>query len=357
VLEKRNTVTNTRTMVLFTGDEASFLDDRLVIDLGLKQAFVSRHGENDLPSGPYATIHQYLSLYDAQTLPSLAATYKLNEHNSVFAGVSTSFRTPQNYSLFDSVNLTSTAYNNGLAPASKQKAEQAIQFEIGHRYQGELINTSASVFAYAYKNRQYQTSVIDPTSPGNTILENINVGNTFTYGADFEIGTRPIHNFRPYFSAELMSAKLQSDFQTTGTLSGAKIVDYLPTKGKYVPNAPEFQSAIGVDYDDGHVLGNFNVKYTGRQFSTLVNDQQIDGFAVANAMIGYRFEDFNGAKAPTLRLNLYNLADQMRLTQAATVTSNAASTIGRKGSTISSSTPFYYVGSGFAAIVTLSSGF
>jgi len=357
LLMKRNTITNTRSNIIFAGDEISLLNDSLIVDVGVKQAFISRHGQNLLPSGPNANITPYRSLWDNETLPTLSATYKLNEHASVFAGFSTSFRTPQNYELYDTVSLTSSASNNGLVKAVNQKPEHALQVEFGHRYQTDLINTSVSVFGYHYQSRQVQTNVPDPTSPGNFISDNINAGSTTSYGVDFEAGTRPFHDFRPYISAEFLHATLDGDILTSGKVGSVSIGDYLPTRGKTVPNTPAMTGFVGVSYDNGHLFGDANVKLTGSQYATFMNDERINGYARVNAMVGYRFEDFALLKAPQLRFNVYNIGNQQNLTQASTVTQNAHATTGRLGSTIASSTPYYYVGQGLAAIVTLSSGF
>lgn len=359
VLMKRDTITNTRTNIIFAGDEASFLNDKLTVDAGIKQAFVSRHGQNLLPSGTAAgsaQIQQYLNLNDSRTLPTLAVSYKFDDVNTGFAGIAQSFRTPQNYTLFDSVSLTSASANNGLTPAlTKQKAETATEIEFGHRYQSNFITAATTLFGYKYKDRQFQTNVLD--SSGNYDSENINIGGTTTYGADFEIATARVNGFSPYASFEVLHATQDANLPTSSTLNGKTITDYLRTKGKRVPNTPETSAYVGVDYDDGHWLGNFNVKYTGKQFSTFTNDESIDGYASANAMIGYRFDDFGPAKAPELRVNLSNITDRVGLTQASSVQTNAQKTTGLQGGTINGSAPSYYVGQGFAAIVTLSSGF
>ncbi len=357
LLEKRNTVTNTRTNIIFGGDEISLLGDKLVLDIGVKQAFVSRHGDNELPSGPYATITPYRNLTDTETLPVLGVSYKPNPQNQFFAGLATSFRTPQNFSLFDSVSLTSTAANNGFVVGGKQKPERAIQIEAGHRYQGDVLTTAVSVFGYHYQSRQFQTNIPDPAGGNVFISQNINAGNTTTYGIDAEVGTRPINNFRPYVSAEYLHATLDGDIQTSSSLNGKTINDYLPTRGKYVPNAPQFSAAVGVDYDDGHLFGNLNIKYTGMQYSSFTNDESVGSYGRVNMGIGYRFDDFSYAKKPEIRLNLYNIADQTVLTGVNSVSSTAKNITGRNGGTISGSAPSYYVGQGFAALVTLSSAF
>lgn len=355
--QKRDTITNTRTNVIFAGDTINLLNDALIVDVGVKQAFISRHGSNYLPSGPFSTITANRNLNDSETLPVFGATYKLNQENAVFGGFSTSFRTPQNFSLFDSVSATNISATNGFVPGGRQKPERAIHFEVGHRYQSDVINTAITGFYYHYQGRQFQTSVPDPTGGTSFISQNINAGNTSAYGVDFEVGTRKIGNFRPYASIELLHATLDGDIQTSGSLNGKTILDYLPTRGKLAPQAPDVTAFVGIDYDDGHLFGNVNVKYTGRQYSSFTNDESISGYARMNAGVGYRFSDLGPAKKPELRLNLYNIADQKSLTGAAGVNATAANITGRRGSTISGAAPTYYVGQGFAAIVTLSSGF
>lgn len=356
--QKRDTITNTRTNTLFAGDTISLFDDRLTLDVGVKQAFISRHGENHLPSGTYATITPYKSLQDSETSPVFGVNYKLDTENSLFGGLSTSFRTPSNFTLFDSVGTTSINATNGYSRATTYKPERAIHLELGHRYQSDVLNTSVSAFAYHFQSRQFSTTILDPAGGNGTISSNINAGNTTNYGVDFEMGTRRINNFRPYMSAELQRATLDGDIQASGKIGSTNVNDYLPTRGKRAPNTPEFSAFVGIDYDNGNYFGNFNVKYTGPQYSTFMNDERIPGYARANAAIGYRFDDIAFAQKPTIQLNLLNITDQINLTQAAGVQTNAAAVTGRRGSTIAKSgTPSYYVGQGFAAIVTLSSGF
>ncbi len=351
-LEKRNTITNTYTKVLFVGDTATFLDDRLTVDAGIKQAFVTRDGNNMLPAGPTAPIPQYLHFNDTQTLPTLGVSYKLDDHNQIFAGVSTTFKTPANYALFGTVSATSGAYT----PPVPEKDETAVHAEIGHRYQGEQFDTAVTLFGYQMSNRQQQTNYLEPGST-SSISVTTNVGSTTSYGLDAEIGTHPINNIRGYASVEFLHDVLDGNLPSAGTLNGKTIADNLPTKGKFVPGEAAFSAAIGLDYDDGHWFGNASVKYIGRQFGSYTNDDFINGYARLNAGIGYRFDDYGYAKAPTLRLNLYNLADQTNLTGVYTSSTNTAKTTGIKGSSISSSGAYYYVGQGFSAIVTLSAGF
>lgn len=346
--ERRNWITKTYTNEVFAGDTWS-PTGALDIDFGIKQIYVTRHLQNLLPGA-----NQYVNSDNNQTLPSAGIRYKLDNKNQVFASVGTTFRTTPNYALADafstSSGLKTTVGTGHLAP------EQAITGEIGHRYQGELIATSVSAFGTLYKNRQVTTNIIDPTGGTGTVSYNLNAGSVTTYGIDFEAGTRPLWGgWRPYVSAEILRTRLNNNLQTT-TTTGA--LDYLPTKGKQLPQAPRFIGALGMDYDDGSIFGNFTYKYVDKQYATFTNDESMPAHMDANTSIGYRFSDYGFAKSPEIKLNIYNLFNVRSLTGVSGVQSNALPTKGVKGGTIASSgTPSYYMGEGFAAIVTLRTAF
>jgi iron complex outermembrane receptor protein len=70
-----------------------------------------------------------------------------------------------------------------------------------------------------------------------------------------------------------------------------------------------------------------------------------------------RLPNIGVVKRPELRLNFINLTDAKFLSGVATVTPNAETAVGIHGTTIAGSTPTYYVGTGFAAVLTLAAGF
>ena len=85
--------------------------------------------------------------------------------------------------------------------------------------------------------------------------------------------------------------------------------------------------------------------------------QPMPGFGRVNGSIGYRFSDIGPIKAPEIKLTLSNLLNSRQLTGISSVTSNANATVGVRGSTIAGSTPYYYQGEGFSALVTARAAF
>ena len=154
-----------------------------------------------------------------------------------------------------------------------------------------------------------------------------------------------------------MRTEILDNMPTASMLGGDNINDFLPTKGKQLPGAPNFSAGVGLDYDDGHVFGNLAYKYQGPQYSTFMNDQTMPGFGRLNGAIGYRFSDMGFVKAPEIKLSLSNILNSRQMTGVSSVITNAVPTIGAKGGTIAASTPYYYVGEGFSAMLTARAAF
>jgi len=332
--------------VLFLADTLSLLNDTLQIDAGLKYAMVSRRGTNGLPGPQYK-----VGLNSSEPLPRAAIRYKLSQTQQVFASVATNFRSPVEYILYNSYDGFGNLYSKG----TNQADEYSISEELGYRYQGNALDAAVTLFNYNFTNRQVATTIDEG---GALIGSNINAGGQTSRGIDAELGLRPIQHWRPYISAEYLHATIDNDFATTATnQAGQATTDYLPTQGKIAVRSPAFQGAIALDYDNGTYFGNFAVKYVGSQYATFMDDEKIPGHAQADATLGFRLPDLGAVHHPEARLNFVNLTDAKFLSGVATVTPNALDTAGRNGGTIAGGSPTYYIGPGFAAVLTLVAGF
>ncbi len=347
-LNRRNTVTQTMTNMLFVGDTWSPFGDKLAIEYGVKQVWINRRVSNFLPGATP------LNTFDDQaTLPQVGFRYKIDEMNQVFGSLGTSFRSTPNFTLTEAYSNSTGALTTPIKPLP---AEQSMTLELGHRYQGEMFSTSLSVFGTHYRNRQISSNIQDPSGGTGTINVAINAGSVDIWGVDGEIGTRRLWGgWRGYVSGELLHTKLL-DNMAAGTTTGA--VDYLQTAGKQLPRAPNYQMGLGVDYDDGHLFGNISYKYIGRQFSTLMNDETMSAYGRLDSGIGYRFDSVGGLIKPEFKLNFYNLQNARSLIGVNGVQPNAQQQIGLLGGVIrASSAPTYYLGQGFAVMASFKTGF
>ncbi len=325
----------TRVYEPFVADVLHLLDNKLTLELGFKEAWVSRDGDNLVP-GP-----QFKARIDnSEPLPRGAVRYQIDPHNQVFLSVSTNFRTPSEQTLFD-------AYYGGEVYAQANtnlKPEYSVSEDVGYRYTGGLLTASATFFNYNFSNRQIATQV-----GGSLINESINAGSQSTYGIDLEAGARRWHGISPYFSAEYLHSIDNDDLQVGET--------YLQTSGKTAVRSPEFQSALGLSYDDGAFFGNFHVKYVGAQYATFMNDEKIPSYATADLAVGVRLPPIGLKGRPELKLNLVNLTGADYLSAVANPTANAKDTIARNGSVIAEASPAYYLSGGFSAMFTFTQAF
>ena len=326
--------TREQAKILFVGDTLTLLDGRLRIDAGLKYAMVNRDGANGLPGPQYR-----VGLNSAQPLPRTALRYQVTPQSQLFASVSTNFRSATEYALYDTYDV----FGNRLTKGAAQRDEYSISEEIGYRYQGRLLDGSLSAFNYNFTNRQVST-LID-----GVIGSSINAGGQTSRGVDAELGLLPVRHLRPYVSAEYLHATIDNDFIVDG--------DTLATAGKTAVRSPKIQAAIGLDFDDGGIFANVSIKYVGAQFATFNDDERMPSHTQADATLGFRLPDLGLVKKPEARLNLVNLTDAKFLSGVAAVQSNAHDAVGVHGTSIAGTAPTYYVGPGFAAVLTLASAF
>jgi iron complex outermembrane receptor protein len=186
-------------------------------------------------------------------------------------------------------------------------------------------------------------------SGGALVNSTINAGSQTSYGLDGEIDYRPAKGFSIYLSGEYLQTRLDDDLAING--------DYLPTKGKQAVSSPKFQFGAGSTYDDGRLFGSTALKYVGRQYATFMNDESIKGYATLDLSIGVHLAGLIDAQRTDLRLNAINVTNPHVLSGVQAISTNAQDTTGRNGTTISGSSPAYYVGSGRAFVVTLSRAF
>ncbi len=325
----------TQTNELFIADVLKLMNDRLTIEAGLKYAMVQRHGVNEVPGPQYDA-----DIYTDEPLPRLGVRYNIDHSNMIFASVSTDFRTASEQTFFNQYYQGTLDYyaNTDLKP------EFSISETLGYRYQGPTVMGSVSLFNYNFTNRQISTI------GGDTGQEqlSINAGGQTTRGVDLEMGTRPWHHISPYASMEYLHATIDNNIQDG--------VDYARTAGKTAIRSPNFQAAIGLNYDDGDFFGQFDVKYVGKQYTTFTDDESIPAYVTPDLSFGYRLPKIGLPSRTVLQLNLINIGSDY-LSGVAAPTINARTTTGVYGTTIGGSAPTYYLAAGLAVLFTAKQAF
>ena len=336
LLAYENQRTATVTKSVFVADSIA-LSPRLTVDIGFKGVNLLRNGRNYLP-GPQTRVRSD----SFAALPRAAVHYDLDDRQQVFANVTTNFRTPNEFTLYDS-------YDGGVVSTrgtDELKNEYSVSQELGYRYIGPSLSASVIGFHYKFRNRQLAT-VVD--NGGALVNSTLNAGGQTSYGVDAEIDYRPARGVSVYVSGEYLRTRIDDDLPVGG--------DYLPTRGKRAVSSPTLQFGAGGTYDDGHLFGSIAGKYVGRQYATFMNDESIRGYATLDLAIGVHLADWLDGKRTDLRVNAINVTDPHVLAGVQSVTTNASDVVGRGGTIIKGNAPSYYIGGGSAVVATISRGF
>lgn len=336
LLAYENARTLTVSKAFFLADSIA-ITDRLTADLGFKGVDVLHSGRNFLP-GPQSGVH-----FDSfAALPRAALHYRIDDRQQVFANITTNFRAPNEYTLYNTYDYGEISTQGTTA----LKNEYSVSQELGYRYIGPNLSFSLTGFHYHFRNRQLST-VID--SGGALVYSTINAGSQTSYGVDGEIDWRPAKGVSLYVSGEYLHTRIDNDMAVGN--------DWLPTRGKQAVSSPSFQFGVGSTYDDGRLFGSTALKYVGRQYSTFMNDESIRAYATLDLSVGVHLAEWIDGKRTDLRVNAINITNPRVLSGVQSVALNAQDTIGRGGTVISGAAPTYYIGSGRAFVVTLARAF
>jgi len=282
----RDQMTVSKAQQIFVQDSIGLMNDRLSLQLGVRNPKIDRDFTNYANEGTPVDYH--IDKTYSQVLPSFGVRYQLSDTRQVFANIAKNMRAPANYAL-------APVKVNGVWVASGVKAETSTNLDLGYRYQGQALTFSGSVFHIDFKDRL--ASAYDATAG---VSWQANTGSVKTQGFELELGSQPVHGWSAYTSLTYTDSKLNDDFKTATTTSQ-------PTAGKVFPNTPRLMLGASLQYAAGPFSAQLRGKHTGKVYSTLTNDESIAGHTAFDLDLGYRLAGTALIKNPTLRLNVSNL--------------------------------------------------
>ncbi|MFT8481978.1 MAG: TonB-dependent receptor [Gluconobacter cerinus] len=321
-------------------DQVKLFHDRLTIDAGLRANMISRSFSQDLPGANFKSVENMFV-----PIPQVLISYQFDQKNQIYVNGTTGYRAPSSFQAQVPV-YSFTSANKASLPLANFQPEYMIGEEIGYRHSGDIM-FNVALFNYNLTHHQI-TSV--SYLPNSTIMisQPIDAGGESAQGVQAEISTRPWHHISAYASGQFMHTRVGNNIAYQG--------DYLRTKGKQEVASPKFTGALGLTYDDGTNFANFNLRYTDSQYATLMNDQSIPSYITSDISLG-RYLPKIGRVRPKAMLSLMNVGDNHYLAQVNGFSGNATTTRGVYGKTLSASQPTYSVGTGFAAVVSVSGTF
>lgn len=342
--QSRDLLTVNTASSLFLQDTVGLMNDRLKLLLGIRNSGIKRDFTNraidSTGSGATYTVQQSFN----KTLPSFGARYQLNNERQVFFNVAENFKAPQSGIFAGLVNGGS--YVNGVLTGYTLKpvhvaAETSTNWDLGYRYAGKEISFSGSLYYIDFRNR-----IAAAYDPINAEYTNYNVGDSVIKGFELESAWRFQPRWSLYGSLTYTLSSINQNLQT-----GAS--SYEATAGKQFPDTPNWMAGVALQYRDGPWSANLSAKYTGKRYSTLVNDESVGDFTLVNFDAGYRLPSTAFFRDPILRFHVYNLFN----TDYLYLNANSGSGFTTRALGAGGSAPSYYVGAPRAFSVMLAADF
>jgi iron complex outermembrane receptor protein len=346
--QNRDTLTISTGKSPFLQDTMTFFNDKLTVQAGIRHMSINRDFTNFASDGAGAGANYKIDRTYGKTLGSLGVKWQLDAAQSVFANVAQNFKAPGNFSYFGL--LTGGAFVGGvLTGASVQNVvvqpETSLNTDIGYRYSSDRLTASGSVFYIDYQNR-----IANQFDPAQGLTIPLNVGPSVIKGFEAEAGWRIARDWRVYGSISRTESTIKQNLRVGATA-------YEPTSGKQLPDTPRWMSALSLQYTHGGWMLGTQAKYTGKRYSTLVNDEAAGGYTLFDLNAAYKFGKTAFLKNPQIKLNVHNVFDKQYLA----LNSGSGSLFTNRATAIAGlpapSSPSYYTGAPRFASVAFTSDF
>ena len=324
----------------YVADTLSFDGDKGVLTFGLRTPRITRQFTNTASEAGGASLNNYsFSKSYSELLPQMGLRYNFSKEHQVFANIGKNFRAPPNFA-FAPTNGNITVTAGVPALTTPIEAETAIATDLGYRYQSKDVSASVTAFNVDFKNRQ--SNAFDAATLKSVYT---NAGKTTKRGIEFEGGSAVYKGFSAYVSATVQEDKLKDDvLVAAGQL--------LPTKGKTYTLLPKYMLGSSVQYSSGPLYLRLKAKHTGKQWATLMNDEEVPAYTLVDFDAGYKLADFDFLKNPLLRLNVSNISNERYRNPNSGSVTNAVAVGARAAQTV-----FYYMGAPRLLSVTFSADF
>jgi iron complex outermembrane recepter protein len=300
-----------------------FLDERLLVNLGVRAPFFKRElnnfcyqqntftalcttqtptpvpgtddgtGQTLVRFGTSTTLYgrprEFEREYE-ELLPNLGLSYDLTDTQSVYVSYAKTLSAPRTDDLYDQV-------------AVDPEFETADAYDLGYRFQSGSLIAAAAIWYNQFSNR-----IERAFDPDTGIAFSANVGDVTLKGVDGQVGWEPIENLKLYASMSYIDTEIEES-RLPGTFGG--VPGFFPTAGKELPDVPKWQGSFRVDYEWNNVELGLQYKYTGDRFSNLINSEEAPSYELVDFDARYNLGDLAPALEKTyVQLNVRNVFDE-----------------------------------------------
>lgn len=293
---------STRTFVFHLQDTYK-VTDNLTINAGFKSMIVNSGNSvlsqnASINGGPIAQGHLEAS---NAFLPQVSANWRFLPHNELFFDVSHNMRSFPLDGFGTNVSATpwTASQSSFQATRNSLKPETDWVYEGGYRYTTPLISALVSLYRINFSNR---LQLITNNAGINPITAVQNVGGVTTNGAEASVTLRPLSGLSIYNSFSYAHSTYDQNVATSAGIE--------PTRGKLVPNYPQFMYKGSIAYTIGGFEAHVDGSYLSHRQLTYTNDLHVPGYFLMNFGARYNFGKVGPLKGVTASFNIYNLANK-----------------------------------------------
>jgi outer membrane receptor protein involved in Fe transport len=220
--------------------------------------------------------------------------YKLDSHSSLFLNGSRGFFMPQ----------LNTVQINASDVTQSFEAEIIKQVEGGYKYANSWISGSVAGFYSTLANRR-NINFINGATPGSAPVEVVNVISTRSYGTEATLDVRLFGGF----SVE-GNVTYEHDVYTKYT----PIAACSNCVGNFMQRQPNVLGNLGVYFKNGMFDAALFDSYTGRTFTSDLNNIELPSYHIVRLDAGYT-RTFAGGDRARIGVNVYNLFDSTAVSE------------------------------------------
>lgn len=285
---------------LFLQNESKFLDDKMILTLGLrvdlaefKNGFLNVEDPTPVTAFDSQLSENFEETSWSNLSPKIALAYKFNTKLRTYLSFSTGFMPP---TLDDMVS--SRKVSKGFKIANPYlKPETLINYEIGFDFMPtDNLKFQLSTYYSLGKDFQYFAHTGDTVDVDKPVLKRENLGTAGIYGVETSVDWKIVENL-----------SLKANY----TYNNSRIVEFTSTNNnpqddltnKFIAETPPHQAYCGIFFSNKIINVNLVSNYIGAMWADEYNTEKLDAYTTIDIRLQKQFKQFN------LTLDVQNILD------------------------------------------------
>lgn len=226
--------------------------------------------------------------------PHVGLVYELSDKAEAFAGFTQSTRAFASAVTSGPFSTNQDGFN---AIKGKLKPETSDTYELGLRYNSPRFNGVIGAYLVNFKNRLLAVQVGSAIQGNPSALQNV--------GSVRSVGFEAAGDLRITDSLGVFASYTYTDSTYRDDVLDGNNVLIAAIKGKTVVDSPKHMARGELNWQHDGAFARIGVNWMSKRYFTYTNDQSVPGRVLADASIGYHFND-----KIELQFNVSNLFDK-----------------------------------------------